>query len=227
MPLVKTPMIAPTKIYDSFPTITPEEAADLVCEAIRAKPKQINTRLGTFGEVAYALAPKAVDQILHMAYKVFPDSAAGQGQEGPRREGVERADRAGPPDEGRALVPPPPGRARGGGGGGGIRPRGGGGGGGGGERGGEGRAPAGGGGRGWCFSPPTAHAGGRSRGAGTAGAACRCAWSRPPPRSTRSSWWRRARPTSGWRTRATWRGSSAPGVASRRSSRSSSARSAG
>ena len=49
-----------------------DEAADMVCEAIRAKPKQINTRLGTFGEVAYTLAPKAVDQILHMAYKVFP-----------------------------------------------------------------------------------------------------------------------------------------------------------
>jgi NAD(P)-dependent dehydrogenase (short-subunit alcohol dehydrogenase family) len=74
MPLVRTPMIAPTKIYDSFPTISPDEAADLICEAIRAKPKQINTRLGTFGEVAYALAPKAVDQILHMAYKVFPES---------------------------------------------------------------------------------------------------------------------------------------------------------
>ena len=27
MPLVKTPMIAPTKIYDRFPTLTPEEAA--------------------------------------------------------------------------------------------------------------------------------------------------------------------------------------------------------
>jgi NAD(P)-dependent dehydrogenase (short-subunit alcohol dehydrogenase family) len=83
MPLVKTPMIAPTKIYDSFPTITPDEAADLVCEAIRAKPKQLNTRLGTFGEVAYAIAPKAVDQILHMAYKVFPDSAAAKGEKDP------------------------------------------------------------------------------------------------------------------------------------------------
>jgi NAD(P)-dependent dehydrogenase (short-subunit alcohol dehydrogenase family) len=79
MPLVRTPMIAPTKIYDSFPTISPDEAADLICEAIRAKPKQINTRLGTFGEVAYALAPKAVDQILSTAYKVFPDSAAAKG----------------------------------------------------------------------------------------------------------------------------------------------------
>src|SRR4026208_1649445 len=79
MPLVRTPMIAPTKMYDSFPTISPEEAADLVCEAVGAKPKQINTKLGTFGEVAYALAPKAVDQILHLAYRVFPESTAAKG----------------------------------------------------------------------------------------------------------------------------------------------------
>jgi NAD(P)-dependent dehydrogenase (short-subunit alcohol dehydrogenase family) len=80
MQLVRTPMIAPTKIYDAFPTITPDEAGDLICEAIRSKPKTINTRLGTFGEVAYALAPKAVDQVLHTAYKVFPDSAAASGK---------------------------------------------------------------------------------------------------------------------------------------------------
>jgi NAD(P)-dependent dehydrogenase (short-subunit alcohol dehydrogenase family) len=80
MPLVRTPMIAPTKMYDSFPTISPDEAADLICEAIRAKPKQINTKLGTFGEVLYAIAPKAVDQILHMAYRVFPESSAARGE---------------------------------------------------------------------------------------------------------------------------------------------------
>jgi NAD(P)-dependent dehydrogenase (short-subunit alcohol dehydrogenase family) len=79
MPLVRTAMIAPTKMYDSFPTISPDEAADMICEAIRSRPKRINTRLGTFGEVAYTLAPKAVDQILHMAYKVFPESAAAKG----------------------------------------------------------------------------------------------------------------------------------------------------
>ncbi|MFN8204091.1 MAG: SDR family NAD(P)-dependent oxidoreductase [Solirubrobacteraceae bacterium] len=104
MPLVRTPMIAPTKIYDAFPTITPDEAGDLVCEAIRSKPKTINTRLGTFGEVAYALAPKAVDQILHTAYKVFPDSAAARGQKRPQREGLGRADRDGEPDARGALV---------------------------------------------------------------------------------------------------------------------------
>ncbi len=80
MPLVRTPMIAPTKMYDSIPTLSPEEAGDLVCDAIRRRPKHIGTRLGTFGEVSYSLAPKAVDQILHMAYKVFPDSAAAKGE---------------------------------------------------------------------------------------------------------------------------------------------------
>jgi len=83
MPLVKTPMIAPTKMYDAFPTLTPDEAGDMVCEALRSRPKEINTKLGTFGQVAYALMPKAVDQILHMAYKVFPDSAAAKGQKDP------------------------------------------------------------------------------------------------------------------------------------------------
>ncbi|MEY2515035.1 MAG: hypothetical protein QOJ89_2393 [bacterium] len=83
MPLVRTPMIAPTKLYDHFPTISPDEAAELICTGLRARPKEINTRLGTFGEVAHALAPKAIDQILHMAYKVFPDSAASKGEKDP------------------------------------------------------------------------------------------------------------------------------------------------
>ncbi|HUN78433.1 MAG TPA: SDR family oxidoreductase [Solirubrobacteraceae bacterium] len=87
MPLVRTPMIAPTKMYDAFPAITPDEAADMICEAIRSRPKHIGTRLGTAGEVAYALSPKAVDRILHLAYRVFPDSGAARGQ----RDAEERA----------------------------------------------------------------------------------------------------------------------------------------
>jgi NAD(P)-dependent dehydrogenase (short-subunit alcohol dehydrogenase family) len=80
MPLVRTPMIAPTRIYDRFPTITPAQAADLVIRAIRARPHEINTRLGTVGEVAHALAPKAMFRVLHLGYRVFPDSAAARGE---------------------------------------------------------------------------------------------------------------------------------------------------
>jgi NAD(P)-dependent dehydrogenase (short-subunit alcohol dehydrogenase family) len=87
MPLVRTPMIAPTKMYDAFPAITPEEAGAMVCEAIRSRPKSINTRLGTTAEVLYALAPKAVDQVLHLAYQAFPDSTAAKGGKAPEEPG--------------------------------------------------------------------------------------------------------------------------------------------
>ncbi|HEV3047477.1 MAG TPA: SDR family oxidoreductase [Solirubrobacteraceae bacterium] len=80
MPLVRTPMIAPTKMYDAFPTLSPEEAADMICEALRARPKEMGTWMGKFGEVAYTLSPSAVDRLLHLAYRVFPDSAASKGQ---------------------------------------------------------------------------------------------------------------------------------------------------
>jgi NAD(P)-dependent dehydrogenase (short-subunit alcohol dehydrogenase family) len=79
MPLVRTPMIAPTKIYDAFPTISPAQAADLVLKAIRHQPHEINTFMGTAGEVSHAVAPHAVFRILNEAYKIFPDSAAARG----------------------------------------------------------------------------------------------------------------------------------------------------
>jgi NAD(P)-dependent dehydrogenase (short-subunit alcohol dehydrogenase family) len=79
MPLVRTPMIAPTKMYDAFPTLSPEEAADMICEALRRRPKEMGTRLGKFGEVAYSLNPGLIDRLLHLGYRVFPDSAAAKG----------------------------------------------------------------------------------------------------------------------------------------------------
>jgi NAD(P)-dependent dehydrogenase (short-subunit alcohol dehydrogenase family) len=79
MPLVKTPMIAPTKIYEAVPTLTPEEAADLVVRGIIEKPSRISTRLGTFAAVVNALAPKAYEVIMNTAFELFPDSAAAKG----------------------------------------------------------------------------------------------------------------------------------------------------
>ena len=88
MPLVRTPMIAPTKLYDKFPTISPAQAADLVIEAMVERPHEINTLLGNAGAVAHTLTPKLAFRVLNMAYQVFPDSAAAKGQvaEGGTRE---------------------------------------------------------------------------------------------------------------------------------------------
>ena len=83
MPLVRTPMIAPTKMYDRFPTITPEEAADMIAEAIIHKPKRIATPLGTLGQLLYAINPKSIDYILNSAYHLFPDSSAAKGEKKP------------------------------------------------------------------------------------------------------------------------------------------------
>ena len=79
MPLVRTPMIAPTKIYDRFPTITPIEAADMICRAMIRKPKKVGTTLGNIGELAYQIAPRGVDVVLNYGYKMFPDSKAAKG----------------------------------------------------------------------------------------------------------------------------------------------------
>jgi NAD(P)-dependent dehydrogenase (short-subunit alcohol dehydrogenase family) len=82
MPLVRTPMIAPTNIYKAFPTRSPEEAADMVMDALRRRPKHIGTALGTAGSLAYTLAPRVTDAVLHVAFRVFPDSAAARGESG-------------------------------------------------------------------------------------------------------------------------------------------------
>jgi NAD(P)-dependent dehydrogenase (short-subunit alcohol dehydrogenase family) len=76
MPLVRTPMIGPTRLYDRFPTITPEQAGGMVIKALIERPKDVSKLMGTVGEVAYAVAPGLVDQVLHVAYRVFPESAA-------------------------------------------------------------------------------------------------------------------------------------------------------
>jgi NAD(P)-dependent dehydrogenase (short-subunit alcohol dehydrogenase family) len=81
MPLVRTPMIAPTKMYDAFPTITPEQAAEMITTAMITKPKKVATRLGNFGELLYNVAPKASDAILNTAYKLFPESSAARGKD--------------------------------------------------------------------------------------------------------------------------------------------------
>jgi len=92
MPLVRTPMIAPTKMYDAFPTISPDEAAEMITGAMIGRPKKVATRLGNFGELLYSISPKASDAILNTGYKLFPDSKAARG-DGPG-EGEDEPEKA-------------------------------------------------------------------------------------------------------------------------------------
>lgn len=82
MPLVRTPMIAPTKIYDYAPAISPEEAANMICDAIVRRPKRIATRLGIFGRLMHTVMPQATEIILNTGFKMFPDSDAAKGPKG-------------------------------------------------------------------------------------------------------------------------------------------------
>jgi NAD(P)-dependent dehydrogenase (short-subunit alcohol dehydrogenase family) len=79
MPLVRTPMIAPTKMYDRFPAITPAQAASKVIKALVERPHEINTKTGNLGSLAHTLAPHVAFRVLHVAYQVFPDSTAARG----------------------------------------------------------------------------------------------------------------------------------------------------
>ena len=89
MPLVRTPMIAPTKMYNNVPTLSPEQAADMVVDAILNKPVRIATRMGIFGAILHAAAPKLTQIILNSAFTMFPDSSAAQSRKGEAPKEVE------------------------------------------------------------------------------------------------------------------------------------------
>ena len=79
MPLVRTPMIAPTKLYQNVPTLSPEEAGDMIVRAIVDKPVRITTRLGNFGAALHALAPRVAQIMMNTTFRMFPDSDAAKG----------------------------------------------------------------------------------------------------------------------------------------------------
>ena len=79
MPLVRTPMIAPTGLYNNVPTLAPEDAADMVAEACIFKPVRIATRLGITGQVLHAVLPRVAQIAMNTAFRMFPDSGAAKG----------------------------------------------------------------------------------------------------------------------------------------------------
>ena len=81
MPLVRTPMIAPTKIYKYVPTLSPEEAADLIAYAIVKRPKKIATHLGRLASITYAIAPDVNNILMSIGFNLFPSSTAAIGEQ--------------------------------------------------------------------------------------------------------------------------------------------------
>jgi len=76
MPLVRTPMIAPTGMYRNFPTSSAEEAAEMVASAILTRPPEVSTRLGKVGETVNTIAPGLLQLVMTGAYHVFSETGA-------------------------------------------------------------------------------------------------------------------------------------------------------
>ncbi len=84
MPLVRTPMIAPTGLYNNVPTLSPEEAADMIAQACIFKPVRVATRLGITGQLMHATVPRIAQIVMNTTFRMFPDSSAAKGDKGAR-----------------------------------------------------------------------------------------------------------------------------------------------
>ncbi|MCH9767728.1 MAG: SDR family oxidoreductase [Actinomycetia bacterium] len=63
-PLVKTPMIAPTRAYDGLPGLSAEEAAGWIVTAARHRPVSIAPRIAMTAHAINSIAPGAVDLLM-------------------------------------------------------------------------------------------------------------------------------------------------------------------
>jgi short-subunit dehydrogenase len=86
MPLVRTPMISATTIYDRFPVLTPEEAASIICRAIAQAPRRVSPPVGSVAAFADAISPEIMDRLRNIGYHMFEDSSAAKGEQ----EGADR-----------------------------------------------------------------------------------------------------------------------------------------
>ena len=85
MPLVRTPMTAPTKIYENMPLLSTDEASDLIVQAVVEKPVRVATRLGVFVELLHAAVPRITQILMNTTFRMFPDSAAARGEKLPAK----------------------------------------------------------------------------------------------------------------------------------------------
>ena len=94
MPLVRTPMIAPTDIYKAFPTLSPEEAAQMLCRRDDRQAQAGGLAARHLRRGALRGVAEAVDMILNTAYNLFPDSKAAKGTDGKKEKQEEMSTEA-------------------------------------------------------------------------------------------------------------------------------------
>ncbi|HTW37519.1 MAG TPA: SDR family oxidoreductase [Steroidobacteraceae bacterium] len=79
LPLVRTPMVAPTRLYEAFPLIEADEAAERICTAIIHRPDRVSTPLGSLAQLVELIAPALNRAFMSESFKLFPDSEAAGG----------------------------------------------------------------------------------------------------------------------------------------------------
>ena len=104
MPLVATPMIAPSRRLNPIPAITAEHAAAMVVRGLVDKPARIDTPVGTLAEAGNYFTPKLSRRILHQLYLGYPDSAAARGEAATPKPAVEQRSSRRPKRPARAAV---------------------------------------------------------------------------------------------------------------------------
>lgn len=71
MPLVRTPMIAPTRAFDGLPALTPEEAAGLVLRPLVTGETQLGTVVSRLFSLGHVVAPDALARFLGWGHRIL------------------------------------------------------------------------------------------------------------------------------------------------------------
>ena len=82
LPLVRTAMVAPSRVYERFPLLRAERAADIVCEAVARRPERLATPLGKLAQLVEALAPSLNRAFMSESFRLLPESEAAGGSPG-------------------------------------------------------------------------------------------------------------------------------------------------
>ena len=83
MPLVRTPMIAPTKIYNNVPMLAPEEAADMIARGLRRQAGAHRDPAGHHrASCCTRCVPRVAQIVMNTDLPHVPGQRRGQGRQG-------------------------------------------------------------------------------------------------------------------------------------------------